>query len=89
MLHTVCAVSVCGVCVLVCVCVCDVYTYVIYKQSGHGYDVRGHSHVKWLCARSSQANGRFPSELLLAFTLPWWATGGVRYGTPCCTVVVA
>ena len=82
-----------GVCVCVYVCVCDVYTYhsyVIYNQSGHGYDVHGHGHVKWLRARSSQANGRFPSEvLLLAFTLPWWATGGVRYGTPCCTVVVA
>ena len=36
-----------------------------------------------------RANGRFPSELLLAFTLPWWTTGGVRYGSPCCTVVVA
>ena len=43
-------------------------------------------HVKWRCARSSRANG---SELLLAFTLPWWTAGGVRYGTPYCTVVVA
>ena len=46
-------------------------------------------HVKWRHAKSSRANGRFPSELLLAFTLPWWTTGGVRYGSPCCTVVVA
>ena len=43
-------------------------------------------HVKWRRARSSRANG---SELLLAFTLPWWTAGGVRYGTPYCTVVVA
>ena len=40
-------------------------------------------------ANSNRSNGRFPSELLLAFTLPWWITGGVRYGSPCCTVVVA
>ena len=31
---------------------------------------------------------RFPSELLLAFTVPWWTTGGVRYGSPGCPVVV-
>ena len=31
---------------------------------------------------------QFPSELLLAFTVPWWTTGGVRYGSPDCTVVV-
>ena len=40
-------------------------------------------------ANSNRSNGRFPSELLLAFTLLWWTTGGVRYGSPCCTVVVA
>jgi len=31
---------------------------------------------------------RFPSELFLAFAVPWWTTGGVRYGSPCCPVVV-
>ena len=29
----------------------------------------------------------FPSELLLAFTAPWWTTRGVRNESPCCNVV--
>ena len=31
---------------------------------------------------------RFPSEFLLAFTIPWWTAGGVGYGSHCFTVVV-
>ena len=31
---------------------------------------------------------RPPSELLLAFTVPCWTTRGIRYGSPCCPVVV-
>ena len=27
-------------------------------------------------------------DLLLAFTVPWWTTGGIRYGSPRCPVVV-
>jgi len=31
---------------------------------------------------------QFPSELLLAFTVLWCTIRGVRYDSPCCTVVV-
>ena len=52
------------------------HSYVIYKRLSTAIWTR--FHVKWLCARSSRTNGRFPSDLLLAFTLPWWTTGGVQ-----------
>jgi len=38
--------------------------------------------------RSPQTKQWFHSELLLAFTVPWWTTGGISYGSPCCTVVI-
>ena len=38
--------------------------------------------------KSTNYRRQFPSELLLAFTVPWWATGGVRYKCTCHTVIV-
>jgi len=31
---------------------------------------------------------QFPGELSLPFMVLWWTAGGVKYGSPCYTVVV-
>jgi len=31
---------------------------------------------------------QFPGELSLPFMVQWWTAGGIKYGSPCYTVVV-
>jgi len=38
--------------------------------------------------KSTNQRQQFPSQLFLAFTVWWWTTRGIRYGSPHCPVVV-
>ena len=57
---------------------------VIMAICPHMFNIASSCEYYWVV----QKRQWLPSESLLVFTILWWTTWGVRYGSPCCTVVV-